>query len=154
MAQGEVLSAPLTLEYPFRRTVGRVQSAFLTGLREGLVLGIRTTDGRVLCPPTEYDPVTGDELSELVELPAEGTVTTWSWEPEGRPNSRCPAPSPGRWSASTGPTPGCCTPSTPAARPTPCAPACGCASAGSTPATAGDIRDIACFEPADAEGAQ
>jgi uncharacterized protein len=86
VAQGEVLSAPLTLEYPFRRTVGRVQSAFLTGLREGLVLGIRTTDGRVLCPPVEYDPVTGDELSELVELGTEGTVTTWSWEPEGRPN--------------------------------------------------------------------
>jgi uncharacterized OB-fold protein len=86
VAQSEVLSAPLTLEYPFRRTVGRVQSAFLTGLREGLVLGIRTTDGRVLCPPVEYDPVTGDELTELVELSPEGTVTTWAWEPEGRPN--------------------------------------------------------------------
>jgi uncharacterized protein len=84
--EAEVLSAPLVLEYPFRRTVGPVQSAFLTGLREGLVLGIRTTDGRVMCPPVEYDPVTGDELDELVELGETGTVTTWSWEPEPRPN--------------------------------------------------------------------
>jgi uncharacterized OB-fold protein len=85
-AQAEVLSAPLVLEYPFRRTVGPVQSAFLTGLREGMVLGIRTRDGRVLCPPVEYDPVTGDELDELVTLGETGTVTTWSWEPEPRPN--------------------------------------------------------------------
>ena len=86
VAEGEVLSAPLVLEYPFRRTVGRVQSAFLTGLREGLVLGIRARDGRVVCPPVEYDPVTGDELDEIVRVAEEGTVTTWSWEPESRPN--------------------------------------------------------------------
>jgi uncharacterized protein len=84
--EAEVLSAPLVLEYPFRRTVGPVQSAFLTGLREGVVLGIRTVDGRVMCPPVEYDPVTGDELDELVTLAETGTVTTWSWEPEPRPN--------------------------------------------------------------------
>jgi uncharacterized OB-fold protein len=86
MAEAEILSAPLTLEYPFSRTVGPVQSAFLTGLREGLVLGIRAGDGRVLCPPVEYDPVTSEELTELVELAGTGTVTTWSWEPEPRPN--------------------------------------------------------------------
>jgi uncharacterized OB-fold protein len=86
MPDGEILSAPLVLEYPFRRTVGPVQSAFLTGLREGLVLGVRTADGRVLCPPVEYDPETSDELTELVELGEAGTVTTWSWEPEPRPH--------------------------------------------------------------------
>jgi uncharacterized protein len=79
-----VLSAPLVLEYPFRRSLGPVQSAFLTGLREQVVLGIRTGDGRVLCPPVEYDPLTGDELHELVELGTAGTVTTWSWEPAPR----------------------------------------------------------------------
>ena len=86
MPGAEILSAPLVLEYPFSRTVGPVQSAFLTGLREGLVLGVRAADGRVLCPPVEYDPVTSDELTELVELDDTGTVTTWSWEPEPRPN--------------------------------------------------------------------
>jgi uncharacterized protein len=86
MTDAEILSAPLVLEYPFSRTVGPVQSAFLTGLREGLVLGVRAADGRVLCPPVEYDPVTSEELTELVELGDTGTVTTWSWEPEPRPN--------------------------------------------------------------------
>lgn len=86
MPDAEILSAPLVIEYPFTRTVGPVQSAFLTGLREQVMLGIRTADGRVMCPPVEYDPVTGDDLTELVELGQAGTVTTWSWEPEPRPN--------------------------------------------------------------------
>ena len=86
MPDAEILSAPLVLEYPFSRTVGPVQSAFLTGLREGLVLGVRAADGRVLCPPVEYDPVTSAELTELVELGETGTVTTWSWEPDPRPH--------------------------------------------------------------------
>jgi uncharacterized OB-fold protein len=86
MAEAEILSAPMVIEYPFSRTVGPVQSAFLTGLREGVVLGVRTGDGRVLCPPVEYDPVTSEELGELVELGDTGTVTTWSWEPSPRPN--------------------------------------------------------------------
>ena len=84
MPDAEILSAPLVLEYPFKRTVGPVQSAFLTGLREGLVLGVRAEDGRVLCPPVEYDPVTSAELTDLVELADTGTVTTWSWEPSPR----------------------------------------------------------------------
>ncbi|HET8621787.1 MAG TPA: OB-fold domain-containing protein [Acidimicrobiales bacterium] len=86
MAEAEILSAPMVIEYPFSRTVGPVQSAFLTGLREGLVLGVRTGDGRVLCPPVEYDPVTSEELTELVELGDTGTVTAWSWEPDPRRN--------------------------------------------------------------------
>jgi uncharacterized OB-fold protein len=86
MAEAEILSAPMVVEYPLSRTVGPVQSAFLTGLRAGLVLGVRTGDGRVLCPPVEYDPVTSEELGELVELGDTGTVTTWSWEPSPRPN--------------------------------------------------------------------
>jgi uncharacterized OB-fold protein len=92
MAEAEILSAPLVLEYPFSRTVGPVQSAFLTGLREGLVLGVRTGDGRVLCPPVEYDPVTSEELTELVELADTGEVTTWSWEPAPRRNQPLDGP--------------------------------------------------------------
>ncbi|MCF1649781.1 DNA-binding protein, partial [Streptomyces indiaensis] len=74
-----VLKAPLVVEFPFTRSLGPVQSAFLTGLRERVVLGVRTRDERVLVPPVEYDPVTADELRDLVEVAPTGTVTTWAW---------------------------------------------------------------------------
>ncbi|MFJ6128222.1 Zn-ribbon domain-containing OB-fold protein [Streptomyces griseoviridis] len=79
-----VLKAPLTVEFPFTRSLGPVQSAFLTGLRERVVLGVRATDGRVLVPPAEYDPVTAEEIRDLVEVAATGTVTTWAWNHEPR----------------------------------------------------------------------
>ncbi|MFC9294887.1 Zn-ribbon domain-containing OB-fold protein [Streptomyces sp. NPDC057011] len=82
----EVLRAPLVVEFPFTRSLGPVQSAFLTGLREGVVLGVKTTDGRVMVPPLEYDPVTAEEIRELVEVAATGTVTTWAWNDHPRPN--------------------------------------------------------------------
>ena len=75
----EVLSAPLVIEYPFTRTTGPVIGAFLTGLREQVLLGIKGRDGRVIVPPTEYDPVTGEELTELVEVGPGGVVDTWAW---------------------------------------------------------------------------
>lgn len=84
MSGNDVLSAPLIVEYPFTRTVGPVQSAFFTGLREGVVIGVRTTDGRVLCPPVEYDPSTSEALTELVEVGSSGEVTTWAWITEPR----------------------------------------------------------------------
>ncbi|WP_329578043.1 Zn-ribbon domain-containing OB-fold protein [Streptomyces sp. NBC_01361] len=80
----EVLKAPLVVEFPFTRSLGSVQSAFLTGLRERTVLGVKTTDGKVMVPPVEYDPVTADELRDLVEVESTGTVTTWAWNPEPR----------------------------------------------------------------------
>ncbi|UZJ32512.1 Zn-ribbon domain-containing OB-fold protein [Streptomyces endophytica] len=85
-----VLKAPLVVEFPFTRSLGPVQSAFLTGLRERVVLGVRTGDGRTLVPPVEYDPVTAEELGDpgglggLVEVAPTGTVTTWAWNPEPR----------------------------------------------------------------------
>ncbi|MFF5477475.1 Zn-ribbon domain-containing OB-fold protein [Streptomyces sp. NPDC012935] len=75
----EILKAPLVVEFPFTRSVGPVQSAFLTGLRERVVLGVRTSDGRTLVPPVEYDPVTAEEIRDLVEVAPTGTVTTWAW---------------------------------------------------------------------------
>lgn len=80
-----VLRAPLVIEYPFTRTTGPVIGAFLTGLRERLLLGIRGSQGQVLVPPTEYDPVTGDELSELVEVGPGAVVDTWCWVREPMP---------------------------------------------------------------------
>ncbi|WP_329297975.1 OB-fold domain-containing protein [Streptomyces sp. NBC_00659] len=80
----EVLKAPLVVEFPFTRSLGPVQSAFLTGLREQVVLGVRTADGRTLVPPVEYDPVTAEEIHDLVEVAPTGTVTTWAWNHEPR----------------------------------------------------------------------
>ncbi|MGA4880934.1 Zn-ribbon domain-containing OB-fold protein [Streptomyces lydicamycinicus] len=80
----EVLTAPLVVEFPFTRSLGPVQSAFLTGLRERTVLGVTASDGRVVVPPTEYDPVTAEEVRDLVEVGSAGTVTTWAWNPSPR----------------------------------------------------------------------
>jgi uncharacterized OB-fold protein len=78
-AGGDLLHAPLTIEYGFMRTTGPVIGAFLTGLRERRVLGIKGADGRVVCPPVEYDPTTGVPLTDMVEVGTEGTITSWSW---------------------------------------------------------------------------
>lgn len=75
----ERLRADLVLEYPFTRTTGPVIGAFLTGLREGIVLGIRRSDGTVLCPPTEYDPETSEPLTELLEVGPGGELVSWTW---------------------------------------------------------------------------
>jgi uncharacterized OB-fold protein len=73
------------LEYPYSRSVGPVVGAFLTALRDGRLVGITGTGGRVIVPPTEYDPVTGEETTDLVDVGPEGTVTTWSWVPHPLP---------------------------------------------------------------------
>ncbi len=99
MSETSPLRAPLTIEYPFTRTVGPVQSAFLTGLRERVVLGIRRSDGSVLVPPVEYDPDTAEELTELVEVSSTGTVATWAWEPD--PDARQPLDQPFAWALVT-----------------------------------------------------
>ena len=74
----EVLRAPHVLEYPYARSVGPVLGSFFTALRDGRILGVRSGD-TVVVPPTEYDPVTGADTGELVEVGPGGAVTTWSW---------------------------------------------------------------------------
>lgn len=81
----KVLQAPLVLEYPFTRSCGPVIGAFLGGLRERVIYGIRRADGTVLCPPLEYDPLTAEPLSEMVEVGQQGEVLTWSWNGQPRP---------------------------------------------------------------------
>lgn len=75
----DLLVADHRLTYTYTRSTGPVIGAFLTGLRERRVVGIRAADGRVLVPPAEYDPVTSAELTELVEVSDTGTVTTWAF---------------------------------------------------------------------------
>ena len=85
MSDQDVLRAPLVIEYPFSRTVGPAVGAFLTGLRERIFVGVKGADGRVIVPPTEYDPVTSEELSDLVEVGPGGEVTSWTWVAQPRP---------------------------------------------------------------------
>ncbi|MEY2465035.1 MAG: uncharacterized protein QOH64_3173 [Acidimicrobiaceae bacterium] len=85
MGDSELLTAPLIIEYPFTRTTGPVIGAFLTGLREGILVGSKASDGRVLVPPMEYDPVTSEPLTEIVEVGPAGVVTTWAWVREPMP---------------------------------------------------------------------
>jgi hypothetical protein len=80
------LTAPHTLEYTYTRSVGPVIGRFLGSLRERRLAGVRTASGRVLCPPQEYDPETGDPVGEFVDVGPAGTVTTWAWVSEPRPN--------------------------------------------------------------------
>ena len=78
-AGDEVLTAEHVLEYPYSRSVGPVIGAFLTGLREGRLTGVRGAGGSVIVPPTEYDPTTGEDTGELVEVGPGGVVETWAW---------------------------------------------------------------------------
>ena len=74
----EVLRAPHVLEYPYARSVGPVLGAFFTALRDGRILGVRSGD-TVVVPPTEYDPITGADTGDMVEVGPSGVVTTWGW---------------------------------------------------------------------------
>src|SRR6202142_4696151 len=77
MADEEIhYSADHVLDHPYVRSVGPVIGAFLTGLRDGKVVGIKGTGGKVIVPPTEYDPDTGEETSDIVAAGPRGPATT------------------------------------------------------------------------------
>ena len=76
------LSAPVTVAFDYTRSTGPVLGRFLTGLRDGQVVGGRTSDGKVVVPPPEFDPVTHEPITDFVEVAPVGTVTSWTWVPE------------------------------------------------------------------------
>jgi len=84
----EALRGPHVLEYPYRRSLGPVLSRFFTSLRDRRFEGIRARDGRVLVPPQEYDPETGEELDEFVSVGPGGEIVSWSWV--SRPRKKQP----------------------------------------------------------------
>ncbi|MCO4744335.1 MAG: OB-fold domain-containing protein [Proteobacteria bacterium] len=73
------LVSPFVLEYAYKRSTGPVIGRFLTSLRDGRIEGVRTAAGRVLCPPVEYDPDTGEDVQDFVEVGPCATVLTWTW---------------------------------------------------------------------------
>jgi uncharacterized OB-fold protein len=87
----DVLVADHAIEYTYTRSTGPIIGAFLAGLRDKRFVGVRASDGRVLVPPAEYDPVTSDDLTELVDVADTGVVTTWTWNDDpvaGQPFDR------------------------------------------------------------------
>jgi uncharacterized protein len=76
------LSAPVTVAFDYTRSTGPVVGRFLTGLRDGVVVGGRTSAGEVVVPPLEFDPVTHEPTTEFVEVGPGGTVVSWVWVPE------------------------------------------------------------------------
>ena len=76
------LSAPVTVAFDYTRSTGPVLGKFLTGLRDGRLVAGRTSEGRVVLPPPEFDPVTHDAITDFVEVAPTGTVTSWTWVSE------------------------------------------------------------------------
>jgi len=84
LARADSHDAPLTalhhLEYAYRRSVGPVLGRFFGELRERRLVGIKTRMGKVLVPPAEYDPATGEATTEdFVPVGPGGVVKSWTW---------------------------------------------------------------------------
>ena len=77
-----VYTSPHILEYPYQHSAGPVLSSFITALRDGVILGIKGDQGRVIVPPTEYDPDTSEETSGLVEVGPGGVVESFAFVAE------------------------------------------------------------------------
>jgi uncharacterized OB-fold protein len=85
------LHAPLSIGFDYTRSLGPTLSRFMTALAQRRILGSRGADGRVHAPPLEYDPVTAEPVTELVEVSDTGTVVSWTWMSrplEGQPLDR------------------------------------------------------------------
>ncbi len=73
------------MQFDYTRSVGPTIGKFLTALRDRKIVGVRGTDGRVLVPPPEYDPVSAEPLTDFVDVAAVGTVASWTWVREPLP---------------------------------------------------------------------
>jgi len=87
---------PFKLEFPYKRSLGPVIGGFLAGLKQQRLLAARTASGRVLVPPLEYDPESGESTeAELVEVGPGGVVTGFTWNPD--PKETQPLERPFAW---------------------------------------------------------
>ena len=79
MTQADILTQAFELGFTYTRSTGPVVGRFLTGLRQRKIVGIKASDGRVIVPPMEYDPVTAEALDEFVEVGQQGEIVSWCW---------------------------------------------------------------------------
>jgi hypothetical protein len=78
----EALRAEHFLQFPYRRATGPILGRFFTEIRDnGRFLGVKTSSGKILCPPVDADPDSLEDLSadNMVEVGPAGTVTSWTW---------------------------------------------------------------------------
>lgn len=81
----------MTVSFDYTRSTGPIVGTFLTGLRDGRLVGARLSDGRVGFPPPEFDPAAHTAITEYVEVGPACTVEAWSWVSEpvaGQPFDR------------------------------------------------------------------
>ncbi len=73
----KMIVTPVSLT--IQHTASHEESAYLRAIAEGKLLGARTgAKGKVYFPPHGADPATGQPTTEFVELPDQGTVTTFA----------------------------------------------------------------------------
>lgn len=85
MTAVEPLSAPIELSFDYTRSLGPTLGGFLSGLAGRRIRAVRTSDGRVVVPPVEYDPETHQPLTEFVDVADRGAVVSWTWAAEPLP---------------------------------------------------------------------
>ena len=86
------LRAPHLVRFAYQRTVGGATGRFLAGLARRELWGSRTADGRVVVPPLDHDPDSGEPAREFVRVADRGTVRSWTWV--GSPGPGHPLPRP------------------------------------------------------------
>lgn len=91
-ATDELLRADHIMEYAYKRSLGSVLSHFFTGLRDRQAYGIKTATGRVIVPPAEYDPETGEATDGFVAVGPGGVVTSWTWITNPKPKNHLQEP--------------------------------------------------------------
>lgn len=90
-----ILSAQLTNHFDYTRSLGPVLSVFALALRDGRIVGSKSSDGTVYVPPVEFDPVTGNASGEFVDVASAGTVISWTWQ--AQPAAAQPLDGPFAW---------------------------------------------------------
>lgn len=90
----EPMIADHVVEYPggYTRSIGPAISRYLTGLRDGRILGVRSKTAGILVPPVEYDPQTSEVIGDLdadwVEVGPAGTIESFTWVRRVRPEKQ------------------------------------------------------------------
>ncbi|GAA3701401.1 Zn-ribbon domain-containing OB-fold protein [Gordonia hankookensis] len=80
--ESPILTAPLKNSFEYTRSLGPVLSQFALALRDGRIVGSKSSGGTVSVPPVEFDPAGGAPTTELVDVAPTGTVVSWSWQQE------------------------------------------------------------------------